>query len=121
MMYFGDTPWHGRGTRLEKQATAAEAIQAAGLDWDAVKVPVYAKHSRGETLVPDTFAMMRSDRMLGANAVVLGLVGNTVEAIQNRNIVRFFDPIADAAKKTLDCVASLRMSISSRRLANLRT
>jgi phage/plasmid-like protein (TIGR03299 family) len=99
MMYFGETPWHGLGTELKRPATAAEAIQAAGLDWEAVKVPIFAKHPRGETLVPDTFAMMRSDRMQGADAVILGTVGNQYEPILNRDAFAFFDPIVgeDAA------------------------
>lgn len=93
MMYYGETPWHGLGTRLEKPATAEIAIRAAGLEWEAIKVPMYAKHSRGETLVPDAFAMMRGDRMQGADAVILGTVGSQYEPIQNRDAFAFFDPI----------------------------
>lgn len=88
-MYFGDTPWHGLGTKVDRPATAAEAITTAGLDWQAVKVQVFARHSRGETLVPDTFAMMRSDRMVGADAAILGMVGSQYEPIQNRDAFRF--------------------------------
>jgi hypothetical protein len=43
LMYVGDVPWHGLGTRLETAPeTAQEAITAAHLDWEVEVRPVYA-------------------------------------------------------------------------------
>lgn len=107
MMYFGQTPWHGLGVKVDKPATAEEALNAAGLDWESIKVPVFAKHQRGETLIPDTFAMMRSDRMVGADAAILGVVGSQYEPIQNRDAFRFFDPIVGEGAAVYHTAGSL--------------
>ena len=42
MAYVGRRPWHGLGTYVEGQAmTSAQAIEAAGLDWEVVTEPVF--------------------------------------------------------------------------------
>lgn len=41
MFYVKQEPWHGLGTKVEKELTAADAIKAAGLDWTVSKWPIY--------------------------------------------------------------------------------
>lgn len=90
MMYYGEKPWHGLGVSLDKPATAAEAITAAGLDYDVDKYPILAttngKHGLIE--IPGLYATMRSDTF-----AVLGIVGERYEVLQNRDAFRFFDSL----------------------------
>ena len=92
MFYINEVPWHGLGTRLNKPATAQEAIQAANLDWPVIKLPLTAgsKHIP----VPDKYAIVRkSGNLVQKSDPVLGVVGKDYTPLQNRDAFRFFDPI----------------------------
>ena len=73
--YFGDTPWHGLGTRLEEPANAELAIQAAGLDYH---VELQEMTTPRGSLVPGRKAVVRSD-----TDDVLGVVSDSYTTIQN--------------------------------------
>ena len=89
MFYVEETPWHGLGTRLNQPATAQEAIQAAQLDWNVTKEPVYTNVGDARIAVPDTYAVIRE----GSKAPVLGVVSKDYTPLQNVEAFSFFDPI----------------------------
>ncbi len=105
MMYFGEAPWHQLGTRLDHPATAAEAIEAAQLNWTVSKVPLEAKVQGGHLPVPRKYAIIRNDLLLDDlplfrnqdgkknQSPVLGIAGQTYTPLQNVDAFTFFDPI----------------------------
>lgn len=92
MMYVDEPPWHGLGTRLDRPATAAEAIKVAGLDWEVVKKPLWAMDNTGRHKVPDRFAIVRED-WFGTDNPIFGIVGRDYTPLQNRTAFGFFDSI----------------------------
>ena len=94
MFYTGQVPWHQLGRRLDKPATAAEAMEAANLDYTVVKKPLKAIiHNKHYADVPNAFATVRTD-----TNVVLGVVGSRYEPVQNRDAFNFFDPLVDRSE-----------------------
>ena len=85
LAYFGETPWHGLGTKLDEPATAAEAIAAAGLDYEVGLKPVITTDG---IPVPQRKAVVRSD-----TDDVIGVVGNNYVPIQNRQCFGFLDAV----------------------------
>ena len=83
----GPAPWHNLGTELIDLATAAEAIEVAGLDFTVVKKPLKevmeSTHSAGKSA---RWATVRTD-----TGEVLGIVGGKYEPVQNRDAFTFFD------------------------------
>jgi phage/plasmid-like protein (TIGR03299 family) len=86
MMYVGETPWHRLGTKLEKPATAAEAIQAAGLDFTVQMMSLRTEHA--DIPVERHFATVRMDSFQA-----LGVVGARYTPIQNKDAFFMFDAL----------------------------
>lgn len=85
MMYAGEVPWHGLGTRLVEPATAREAIEAAGLNYLAELKDIQTDDG---TPVPQRKAVVRSD-----TGDVLGVVGKSYIPVQNHQAFGFLDAI----------------------------
>lgn len=90
MAYFGTTPWHGLGTRLDHPATAEEAISAAGLDYEVELAPLYTGEG---TRVANRQAVVRND-----SQAVLGVVGPTYVPIQNSECFSFLDAVVSEGR-----------------------
>ena len=85
MFYFGEAPWHKLGTKLENPATAAEAIQAAGLNYQVELVPLFTEDG---IPVPRRKGVIRSD-----SKQVLGSVGTSYVPVQNEEAFQFLDAV----------------------------
>lgn len=85
MAYYGQTPWHGLGTRLDHPMTSAEAWRAAGLDYEVELVGI---ETTAGNPIPDRFATVRQD-----DQTFLGIVGNRYQPIQNREAFGFLDTL----------------------------
>ena len=93
MMYAGKPPWHGLGTQLVGPATSAEAIMAAGLDWNVRKVPLFAIGGTGSAHVPQYLGVVPEDRWGKPDCPVFGIVGKDYHPLQNVEAFEFFDSI----------------------------
>jgi phage/plasmid-like protein (TIGR03299 family) len=95
MFYAGkETPWHGTGVKLEKRATAAEALEAAGLDWEVHRRPIY--NAEGQQ-IPNYQALVRSD-----TSDVLSVLGDRYVPLQNREGFNFFDEVVGEGQAIYD-------------------
>src|SRR5690349_15455804 len=93
MMYVGQEPWHGLGTKLSRPATAAQAIKAANLGWRVKKIPVYAWDGVVAYPIEDTFTVVPEERWGGERCPTWGLVKRDYTPLQNDEAFGFFDAI----------------------------
>jgi len=110
MMYVGDTPWHGLGTKLDNTATAVEAIQAAHLDWKVVGSPVftceydpYTPSRPFYTEVPGYQTISRAD-----TSKVFGIMSDRYEIVQNVDAWSFIDGVLGAGGAHYHTAGALR-------------
>lgn len=95
MAYYGEEPWHKLGQKVDHAMTAAEAITAAGLDYEVEKRPIFVKNSNIKSPldpifepVKDQFAVVRKD-----TNDTFAVVGRVYRPLQNKEAFSFFDSI----------------------------
>ena len=103
MMYVGETPWHGVGTKLDTPATAKEAIEAAHLDWEVSMQPIYIKREDGFQEISDKKAIVRTD-----TGKIFNVFTNQYTPVQNSESFKFFDGVVGAGEAIYHTAGSLK-------------
>ncbi len=91
--------WGRLGTQLDAPMTAAEAMTAAGLDFEVRLAPI---HTATGTPIPGKKAVLRLD-----NHHVLGIVSNGYSPIQNRQCFSFMDSLVTEGAVRYETVGCL--------------
>lgn len=92
MFYVKDPPWHKLGKRLNSPPTAAEAIAAAGLNWDVVKAPLfYRTPSTDVDAAPSRYGLIPDKGWVKKERPVFGVVKDRYRVLQNRDAFAFMD------------------------------
>jgi phage/plasmid-like protein (TIGR03299 family) len=105
-------PWHKKGVVLDAPPTSAEAIQAAGMDWDVEKRQLYyhaehptIEHPEGENFfnpAEGRFGLFRA-----TDSKLFGVVSQDYEVVQNRDSFSFFDPMIQEGIATYETAGVL--------------
>jgi phage/plasmid-like protein (TIGR03299 family) len=101
MMYAGETPWHKLGTKVNENILTADAIKAAGLDWNVKAVPLYTGQEYGSKEVPNRAVLRETDNR------ILGIIGPNYVPLQNSEAFSFFDSYLEAGEAKLNTAGSL--------------
>ena len=100
MAYVGQKPWHDLGVKVEGDAmTAAEAIEATGMDWEVSLRPVYLS----DKTKLEAQAVYRQD-----TKEVLAVVGRRYTPVQNTDRFNLFDSVIGTGEAKYDTVGTLQ-------------
>lgn len=106
-MFVKEPAWHGLGTVLQDAPkTAAEAIAAAGMDWEVEKVPLFMQNVISDVSpyvdFPLSYGIVRkTDRS------ILGSVGPQYTPVQNTDMFGWFDPFVESGECSYHTAGSL--------------
>jgi phage/plasmid-like protein (TIGR03299 family) len=107
MAYYGETPWHGEGQRADREMTAEQVIDLAGLNWEVALTDIRAYDADGARFnVEHRRAVVRMDRKLGES--LLGIVSPRYKPVQNHEAFGFFDGIVGEGKAIYHTAGSLK-------------
>jgi phage/plasmid-like protein (TIGR03299 family) len=98
------SPWHNLGKELADPATARETIDAAGLNFTVVKIPLSQDMKRNHPTrrTSDRWATVRAD-----TGNVLGIVGDSYVPVQNSEAFTFFDHLVGMNEATYETAGAL--------------
>lgn len=108
MMSVREVPWHGIGTIVDDKLTAAEALTAAGLDWEVNLEPVFVRYD--DDLGADAYRELEGRKAITRNTdgEVFEIVSDTYGVIQNRDAFGFFDSVVESGEAKYETAGALK-------------
>ena len=104
MAYYGEMPWHGLGTKVDKLMTADECLVTAGLDWKVTKEKIFADVHGKRVFIPNKYATVRS-----TDYRPLGVVGASYKPVQNVDALNFMDALTETGEAKYETAGSLQL------------
>jgi phage/plasmid-like protein (TIGR03299 family) len=104
MVYAGDTPWHGLGTRVPADLTPIQMLDAAGLNWRVDMVPSYYVNPLSQEVEP----IGRSALVRDVDGKLLDVVSEDWNPVQNEEAFEFFNDFVAAGDMEMHTAGSLR-------------
>lgn len=101
--YAGETPWHGLGTKVEANLSAAQMLAAAGIDWEVRKQPMFWKGPNQIQHATTMTALLRS-----TDDMVLDYVPETWNPLQNAEAFDFFHDFVEKGDMEMHTAGSLK-------------
>jgi len=100
MAYVGDVPWHGLGTKVDRELTPDQFQKVAGLDWTVEKQPLTT--ATGIPIKNKEALVRTSDNS------VLDVVGTGWNPVQNSEAFEFFHDYVMAGDMEMHTAGSLK-------------
>jgi phage/plasmid-like protein (TIGR03299 family) len=104
-----EAAWHGLGTVVTGQPSAADAIRLACLEWQVGKTDLYILDDNGNPIVVnDNSAIIRLDLPADDVRRVLGVCGSRYEPVQNAECFGIADALVGQGGARFETAGSLR-------------
>lgn len=102
MAYVGETPWHGLGKRVPADVSPVQMLEAAGLNWEVEKVPLFYNTESGPVLTKSRALIRSTDKKL------LTVISDNWNPVQNIEAFEFFTDFVAAGDMEMHTAGSLR-------------
>lgn len=106
--YVGKPAWHGLGNEIPVNASEEQQAQAAGLNWDALRIPNKVCRPDGSLFLANSVSLVRSDTLDWLEPVILGEVSPGWKPVQPRDLLRTLQQICENLGATFETAGALR-------------
>lgn len=103
MLYAGETPWHGLGTKIEKHVTSREALAICRADYAVKCGQLFTSKS-----VPVNAQYIYREDAEGVQTILGHHVGMDYTPLQNVDAFTWFDPFLESGMAAIEAAGVLR-------------